>query len=274
MSFAITSATTSSLQIPSTAGELVDRLGPSPATLLAVWAHPDDESYLGAGLMAEIARRGGRVVNVTASFGEHGAEDTNLHPPTAMAVQRQRELGAALKKLGAEHGVILGYPDGGCDQTSDPMGARRIGSIIDDVKPDVVLTFGHDGVTGHPDHRAIARWTELAVAERTNRIPLVTTASGAVWPDSLVDRMHQVGAFWPGYPERSVNGPVVPVRLQGDLLDRKMSALASHESQIGPLLDVLGAADYRRLASVEAYRPANPAATARLAELLSAAAAA
>src|SRR4051794_33047690 len=64
----------------------------SRRTLLGVWAHPDDEAYLSAGLMAEFRRRGDRVVVVTATLGEHGTADPETWPPARLAAQRHREL--------------------------------------------------------------------------------------------------------------------------------------------------------------------------------------
>lgn len=245
-------------------GALVDRLGHDPLTMLAVWAHPDDESYLGAGLMAEVARRGGRVVSVTATLGEHGTPDPEVDPPEHLAVRRNTELQRALDVLGVAEGRALGFTDGTCEHVADAIGARRVGAIIEEIRPDVVLSFGPDGVTGHPDHRAVSRWTRLAVRERADRLPLLTTAVGATWPSWMVERMHRVDAFWPGFPHRFAGGPTWPVTLQGRPLDQKLDALGCHESQIGPLHDELGADDYRRLAAIESYRPANPAAAHRL----------
>lgn len=226
------------------------------ATLLAVWAHPDDESYLGGGFMAAIAERGGRVVNISATLGEHGTDDPTACPPSSLATIRRGELATALDALGVESSVTLGYEDGTCDQVSDEMGARRIGVALDQIEPDLVLTFGPDGVTGHPDHRAIARWTAMAVAERAD-IALVTTTAGAVWPADIVEAMHEVNAFYPGYPERVVADPTWAVTVEGGLLEKKLAALHAHVSQIGPVHQELGPADYRRLASVEGYRAAN-----------------
>lgn len=66
----------------------VEQLG----TLLGVWAHPDDEAYLSAGLMALARRDGQRVVVVTATFGEHGTDDPHRWPPTRLARHRRQEL--------------------------------------------------------------------------------------------------------------------------------------------------------------------------------------
>jgi len=245
--------------------DLVDRLGTSAPTLLSVWAHPDDETYLGGGLTAEVAHRGGRVVNVTATLGEHGTDNPLHDPPASLAKRRGSELITALTVLGASASTVLGYEDGTCATIDDRIGARRIASIVEEVRPDAVVSFGPDGVTGHPDHRAVARWTDQALAGRDDAIPLLTTAAGAAWPPELLERMHQVGAFWPDYPERTIDDPCWMIELHGDRLDQKMAALACHKSQIGSLQAALGPDDYRRLASSEAYRAANPSAVQLLA---------
>ncbi len=249
--------TTRTQPTPATIEEFVDGFDCTRPTLLAVWAHPDDESYLGGGLIAEIAQRGGRVVVVSATLGEHGTQDPQLNPPAQLARLRERELAAALSTLGVAETTCLGYADGSCEQVADAMGASRIKQVIAHVEPDVILTFGSDGVTGHPDHKAVARWTELAVSDLGDDIPLIATAAGAAWPAPLVERMHEIGAFWPEYPDRIVHDHHWPIRLEGERLEQKLAALACHKSQVGPLLDVLGPAGYRQLATAEGYRPSN-----------------
>ena len=242
--------------------ELVDRFGVGAITLLAVWAHPDDESFLAGGLLAEVARRGGRVVTVTATAGEHGTDHPAEWPPATLATQRLDELDAALDVLGAEAAVHLGYADGGCDQVTDHLAAHLLGRIVDRVQPDVILTFGPDGVTGHPDHQAVGRWVRRAVTERGDRIPLVTTAAASAWPEDGITRLHSIAAFWPGFPRQARDGRVV--RLDPELLDRKLAAIACHASQMGPVFDALGTDRLRRVAVAECYVAANPAARIHL----------
>ena len=230
------------------------------ATLLAIWAHPDDEAYLGAGLMSALATSGSRVVCATATLGEHGTHDPATHPPPRLARVRRAELEQSLDALGAEGPIVLGYEDGACDQVPDRLGARRIRSLIEEINPDVVLTFGPDGVTGHPDHRAVSRWTALMVAAHDQPPPLLTTSAASVWPDDIVNRMHTIGAFYPGYPDDDARADDLEITLTGAALETKLAALHSHRSQIGPLVELLGEVDYRRLAAGEGYRPSNVAA--------------
>jgi LmbE family N-acetylglucosaminyl deacetylase len=248
--------------VTGTVGDLVDRLGPAPVTVLAVWAHPDDESFLAGGFLAEVARRGGRVVNVAATSGEHGTDDPVGNPPAVLAERRERELRAALSELGAEPPVSLGFGDGSCELVPGSLGADIVGDVIDRVDPDVVLSFGPDGVTGHPDHQAVGRWTRRAVAERGDHLPLITTAAAAVWPSWCIEQLDSIGAFWPGFPQRVRFDR--SVELDDRLLDRKLAALARHASQMAPVEHALGPDGFRTVASLEAYRAANPAARRHL----------
>lgn len=238
-----------------TVKQLADRL-PRHPVLLAIWAHPDDESYLGAGLMAEVARQGGRVVNVTATAGEHGTDDPVRWPPHELARHRLGELDRALAVLGAGPAIMLGHPDGACDQIAEATGVAQIRQVIERVSPDVVLGFGPDGVTGHPDHRTVARWTELAVGDT----PLVATAAGAAWPEACVERMREMHAFWPGFPDRRDLAGSVRLTLRGEILEQKLAALRCHALQVAPMHALLGPRRFRSLAAAEAYRPMNRAA--------------
>ena len=133
-------------------------------TVLMVWAHPDDETYLAGGLSAALTDAGRRVVCVTATRGEAGGTTAGL------AQIRTAELEAALKLLGVEEHHWLDYPDGGCASVDDDKAAARIRAVVDDVRPDTVVTFGPDGFTGHPDHQAVSRWVDLAVSGTDVRV--------------------------------------------------------------------------------------------------------
>src|SRR4051794_10788189 len=130
-------------------------------TLLGVWAHPDDEAYMSAGLMAEFRRRGDRVVVVTATLGEHGTADPATWPPARLAAVRHCELRNSLAALDVDELRLLGYEDGDCERHD---ATAIIAGHIADIRPDLIVTFGPDGMTGHPDHRAVSRWTTDAWA--------------------------------------------------------------------------------------------------------------
>lgn len=127
-------------------------------TILSVWAHPDDESFLAAGIMAVAARQGQKVICITATRGENGSYDESRWPANAIGKIRAKEMNTALNILGVEHHHWLNYEDGKCADADQTEASRKIFKLIDSYKPNSILTFGSDGLTGHPDHQAVSRW--------------------------------------------------------------------------------------------------------------------
>src|SRR5215213_9453199 len=124
-------------------------------TILSVWAHPDDETFLAGGVMA-LAREGGQpVVCVSATAGEHGTDDPVTCPPERLGQVRRAEAAAAMRTLGVDDHRWLGFEDGTLAEVDPEVGAERVVELLDEVRPDTILTFGPDGMTFHPDHVAI-----------------------------------------------------------------------------------------------------------------------
>ena len=114
-------------------------------TTLGIWAHPDDDIYLSSGLMAENARLGNRVVDVTATRGEGGSMDEERWPPDTMAEVRTAELLRSLEVLGVrEHRFLDGFVDVDMDA---PLGdgTDQVRAIVEEVRPDAILTFDGAG---------------------------------------------------------------------------------------------------------------------------------
>src|SRR5688500_16193141 len=131
-------------------------------TLLGIWAHPDDEAYLSGGLMALARDVGSRVTCVTATRGELGTPDPQSWPSARLAVERTDELRRSLEILGVGEHHWLGYQDGRCADVDAAVAVGELCALIADVRPQTVLTFGPDGQTGHPDHRAVSAWVTEA----------------------------------------------------------------------------------------------------------------
>lgn len=141
-----------------TVADDVTKLG----TILSVWAHPDDESFSAAGILTTAVDNGQTVVCLTATKGEEGSQDIKKWPPTKLADIRAKELKEALKELGIKNHYWLGYRDGSCADVPDDEAARNIAKYIKKYEPDTILTFGPDGMTGHPDHQSVSRWAGSA----------------------------------------------------------------------------------------------------------------
>ncbi|MGI9603760.1 MAG: PIG-L deacetylase family protein [Acidimicrobiales bacterium] len=234
-----------------------------PKRLLGVWAHPDDEAYLSAGLMARMADAGHSVTVVTATRGEKGtdAEDPRF-ATSAFAAFRDQELRSSLSELGVDDVRFLGYGDGDCDLVPDGLAVAAIETVITEVRPDVVITFGPDGITGHPDHRAVSRWTTEAW-RRTGAGDL----RYATMTDEFVARHADLHAEMGAFDEFGLDGPfsipgtdlVSELALSDAELDRKRRALAAHASQTTGLAEFMGEATYRTWWRAESFR--RPTAT-------------
>jgi LmbE family N-acetylglucosaminyl deacetylase len=226
----------------------MDHLG----TVLMIWAHPDDETYLAGGLSAVLTDAGQRVVCITATRGEAGVSGSAAALRDELAEVRTAELEAALRILGVEEHHWLDYPDGGCADIDADTAAARIVRVLDDVGPDTVVTFGPDGFTGHPDHRTMSRWTDLALA-RTPRTPRVLHA---VTREEVVDRQldEDFGVFEWGRPRVCADHELdVLLELDGVVLDRKVDALLSQVSQTRGLVEAVGIERFRAWVARESF---------------------
>lgn len=136
-----------------------------PLKLMAVLAHPDDESLGFGGTLAKYAGEGVGTFLVTATRGERGRFGERGEKPTPEVIGRVREteLRAAARVLGVRDVYFLDYCDGDLDQVNVTEAVARIANHIRRVKPHVVITFGPEGAYGHPDHIAISQLTTAAV---------------------------------------------------------------------------------------------------------------
>ena len=219
--------------------------------IVAVWAHPDDESYLAAGVMAVARRLGQSVTCVTATTGDF-ADDDSARPTAGLL--RQRELDMALDLLGVDDRVQLDLGDGRCQHADEVAATSAIASVIESRRADTVITFGPDGLTGHADHRAVSRWTTVAVDRAGRPTRLLFTAMTPELHAADADVNERFSVFEPGCPtlhdERSLALRIV---LDGEWLDRKLAALHAHASQTHGLIEAIGLDRYRQYVATEQF---------------------
>ncbi|MBI3739678.1 MAG: PIG-L family deacetylase [Chloroflexi bacterium] len=144
-------------------------------TLLAVLAHPDDESFGLGGTLALYARKGYNVYLICATRGEVGTVDPeHMRGFQTIAELRESELRCAAEHLGLKDVFFLGYRDSGMPGTEENKHpnaqinhsldevAGKVVEYIRSLKPDIVLTFDPIGGYKHPDHIHIHKATTLA----------------------------------------------------------------------------------------------------------------
>jgi LmbE family N-acetylglucosaminyl deacetylase len=239
-------------------------------TVLAVFAHPDDESLACGGTLARLSDAGARVVLLCASRGRKGAvSDPALVPDGDLGRVRAEELRQAAKVLGVAEVVILDHPDGDLRWADAPAFDTEIMSAIRDYRADAVITFDEDGLYWHTDHIGIHERTWDAVEALGADAPslyFVTMPKGVM--REVVDAALTTG--W----TRPDTGPwaivpdafglhakpatiVVDVR---DWVPRKLAAVLCHRTQMGadnPFAR-LDPTDARRWLGTEQFRRLEP----------------
>jgi LmbE family N-acetylglucosaminyl deacetylase len=132
-------------------------------TLMAVFAHPDDEAFGTGGTLARYADEGHDVYLVTATRGEAGLIQ---RPGTATQANlpqvREQELRCACRIYAIHPPRFLDYVDGQLPAVHQGQAVGKVVRLIRELKPDVIITFGPDGVYGHYDHIAAHRWATIA----------------------------------------------------------------------------------------------------------------
>jgi LmbE family N-acetylglucosaminyl deacetylase len=228
-------------------------------TILGIWAHPDDEAYLSGGLMALATDAGSRVVCVTATHGELGTPDPVAWPPDRLAAERTVEMARCLAILGVTEHHWLGYADGGCAAVPEAAAVARLCEVLVEVRPDTVLTFGPDGITGHLDHRTVWAWAAAAfdrAAPPGARLlqAAITERRGLRWA-----ALHEkFDVFEAGYPVTTPEaGLAVDLTLDGGTVERKVRALAAQATQTAGLIEAMGLGVYTEWVAEETYVQAS-----------------
>jgi N-acetyl-1-D-myo-inositol-2-amino-2-deoxy-alpha-D-glucopyranoside deacetylase len=147
----------------------------SPASVLAVYAHPDDELFHGGGVLAHLADRGVHVTIACATKGEAGKAHPSVGTVADLGALRADELRASCAALGiTEAPRFLGFHDSARKERQrhdDPRALANVDmleveaairKVIDEVTPQVVITFDPHGGYYHPDHLAVHRATTAA----------------------------------------------------------------------------------------------------------------
>ena len=130
-------------------------------TLVAVFAHPDDETIVSP-VLAHYARLGAKVYVVIATDGRRGvSQHAGIPAGDRLAAVRAGEARCSAQELGVQPPILLGLPDAGLAVISpwpgEPLDrmAKRLETTLKELRPDAVITWGPEGGYGHADHRLV-----------------------------------------------------------------------------------------------------------------------
>ena len=140
--------------------------GRQPPRLLGIFAHPDDETLCAGGTLAKYASAGADVRVISLTKGEAGQiRDASAATRATLTAVREKELNAAGNELGLTETRCLDHPDGGLSEIDSQVLVTLASELLREIDPDVVITFGPDGFSGHPDHVAVGAAVTAACYE-------------------------------------------------------------------------------------------------------------
>lgn len=221
-------------------------------TIMAVHAHPDDEVIGTGGILARYAEEGIRTVLVTCTNGEQGDGPNGVkpgelgHDPAAVRAHRLAELRESVNLLGIEHVELLGYQDSGMDgwdtnhhpdafwNAPVEVAAGKLAALMEQYRPQVIVTYDEKGGYGHPDHIQAHR-VAVAATESTG-IPdklyyATIPREGAL---ELFAAMKAMDSEMDFEPPEDFGTPMSEITASVDVMAyvrRKVKALEAHGSQ-------------------------------------------
>lgn len=208
-------------------------------TILGIWAHPDDETWASAGVMTMACDNGQRVVCIVATDGAAGKTDNPKRwPKKDLYETRLHEMRAALGIMGVEEAYLLNYEDGSLDKVDKAGLVTDLAGYITDIKPDTILTFEPNGITGHDDHKVIS-WAVQQAAQQSDTSAVVYGAC------ETEERYEQAGCecnktfniyFNTKKPSLvPIDKADLLLELPPHIMSKKQQALRAHKSQTSKL---------------------------------------
>jgi len=210
-------------------------------TVVAVFAHPDDESLACGGTLARLSDAGMHVVLVCASRGER-ASTSRPDEDRELGRMRATELTAAATTLGMSEVIILDHPDGELRWAQGTEFRAELTLLLERRQPAAVITFGEDGLYWHDDHIGIFEHTTAVVGALGSRAPAlyyVTMVPGVM--TEIVAAARERGwtapsqGFW-SLPPDAFGFAARPATIIVDVAPwatRKLAAIQCHRSQVG-----------------------------------------
>lgn len=228
---------------------------PIPPRILLIFAHPDDESFVAAGLARHYVERGAQLSLVTATRGDAGrVGDPPLCDRKVLPELREAELRQAADLIGISQVHLLDYQDKYLADAPIDRIREELVTLIRRHRPHVVITFDPNGMNEHADHIAISRFTMDAVAASAD--PRWATESAR---PHRVQRLLWTTPILPWEVTRSADLSLAPgVDFRVDITpyrDVKAKALRAHRTQHVPVNRCfLCKPDADQILSIEVFR--------------------
>jgi LmbE family N-acetylglucosaminyl deacetylase len=219
-------------------------------TLVAIYAHPDDEAFGSGGTLTKYAHEGIDVHLVMATRGEAGGSaNPGVLVTRPMSLLREQELRQAAEYYGLAGLHFLDFMDGQTAIVPPSEAVFKIVRLLRQLKPQVVMSFGPEGVYGHFDHLVVHRWAAASVelAAQPERWPeagpahqilkLYYRATPEIQVEQMKERFGRTSVMMDGIPFPFTGYPPEKITTIVDIQEvapLKLKAIRCYASQIHP----------------------------------------
>lgn len=202
----------------------------SGKTIVAVFAHPDDETFGPGGTLHKLSKNN-TIYTICATDGSAGENHSNDHTHPISDI-RHEELKNASRILGVKDVYFLGFKDGTLCNSQYHAIADAVQKKLEELKPEIVITFEQKGVSGHIDHIAMSMITTFVV----RKLPFVEEI---MYYGNVKERAASRKDYFIYYPEgynREEFDLIIDI---SDVWDIKVTAMREHHSQIKDMENIL-----------------------------------
>ena len=211
-------------------------------TVVCVFAHPDDESFGPSGTIHKLTQEYD-VYLLCATKGQAG-QDSNSGAGTSLTTRRAEELRKSAKLLGVKKVHFLGFKDGALSNNLYHKLADKIRAYMEELRPEFVITYEPQGVSGHIDHITISMTTTFVV----KKLSFIKE----VWYYCLAkERAKKKENYFIHFPEGYARSQINKIVDVSDVWNVKEKAMMLHESQRHDAERILK--DYKTLPKEECF---------------------
>lgn len=187
--------------------------------VLCVFAHPDDEAFGPSGTIAKLAsERDVYIICATDGDAAFGPRDGSL------AKLRREELLTSSKILGVKEVIFFDFSDGDLSNNLYHDLADKVREKVEDLKPEIIITFDQKGVSGHIDHIVVSMVSTFIFQKE----PSISELWYFVNPKELSDMVNDYFVYFPPGIEESEADKVIDI---SEFFDKKIEAIKAHKSQ-------------------------------------------
>jgi len=205
--------------------------------LVCIIAHPDDEAFGPAGSIAHFSRL--RAVHILCATSGDADSKFTKHESSQLGKIREKELRASARILGVTSVVFLGFHDGTLCNNSYHDLAESIQRKLEELRPDTILTFDTNGISGHIDHIVVSLVTTFVFNKLGYVKTLLYYTERKEWMDAFMVDIGQYFVYVPPGRIRSDIGLTIDTKKYWEIRVKAMDAHVSQKSDAEWLKRVL-----------------------------------